>query len=83
MAGGPELQGGVGFGGQTNGDGVSADDGFEVLDVAVMAAVEAVGDAEKGGEFPDTIAVFRREGDIFAVRFFRRGPAVVTGDVRH
>ena len=82
VAGGPEFEGGVGGGGDLDGDGVAADDGVEGLDVGVVAAVEAVGDAEDAGEFPDGFAVWRRRGRrVIAVGFFGGGAAVIAGDV--
>jgi len=80
-AGGPEFELGVGGCREKDGDGAFAGDGAEGGDVAVVAAVEGVGDAKEAGEFPHEVARGGVEGDVIGVGFFRQGFAVIAGDV--
>ncbi len=58
-----------------------AADGAEGGDVAVVATIQGVGDAEEAGEFPDQIAGGGIEGDVIGVGFFGHGFAVIAGGV--
>ena len=81
MHGAPEIELGVSLGPDTEADGVIADGGFELGDVAEVTTVEAVGDAEDAGELPDEGAAGGFEGDEVGVVFLGEAFAMVAGDV--